>query len=89
MENTCRPRKGLFFKLKTDDMEFSKRQLKTSSSSFDVFYNIGDSSLLASGKQSWMHGSESFYGLLSETFSIFQFLIFWVVDLRSALINFE
>ena len=44
-----------------------------------MFFTIGDSSLLASGQESWMHGSQSFW-LVERTFSIFELLLFSAVD---------
>ena len=38
-------------------------------------FTIGDSSLLASGQESWMHGSQSFW-LVERTFSIILLLLF-------------
>ena len=40
-----------------------------------MFYTFGDSSLLAGGQDSWMHGSQSFW-LVEKTFSIIQLFLF-------------
>ena len=54
-----------------------------------MFCTIGDSSLLASGQESWMHGSQSFLSQLREPFQYFNYYSSELLILRSALINIK